>query len=186
MKLENIVRAAAIVLVSGGCASERIATPSQPAAQGLRVSETGRSAQPLFVIDGKIYTGEHPGTAVAPDQIDRIEVLKGERAVETYGAAGANGVVVITTKAAAAASGEQRTAAVPDGSVRIRGNAAVSPSLLVLVDGREVPAASLRDIDADDIRDIQVLKGRAAVEQYGDRAADGVVVVRTKHAEDTL
>src|SRR5262249_11390445 len=76
--------------------------------------------------------------------------------------------------------GEERVGLRPGESVGNRGESRAAESPLGRVDGVVVPASALRDSDADDIRDIQVLKGPAVVQQYGDRAADGVVLVRTK------
>ena len=184
MKLIRLAYAAGIVVVSGGCASHRMTAPQQPSAQGLRVSENGTSAQPLYVVDGQVLSAGR-AQEIDPDRIAGVEVLKGTRAVERYGDAAANGVVVITTKEGAARGGGQGVA-VQGGSarIRVRGNTAISDDVLVLVDGHAVSAASLQDIPTADILDIQVLKGAAAVRQYGDRAAEGVIVVRTKHADD--
>ena len=57
--------------------------------------------QPLFVIDG-IIVGRGVDMqgldTTLKDRIERIEVLKGAAAVNAYGPAAANGVIVITTK----------------------------------------------------------------------------------------
>ncbi len=51
---------------------------------------------PLYIIDGKIFTGEIKD--LNPDLIKSIEILKAEKATALYGTAGANGVVIIQTK----------------------------------------------------------------------------------------
>ena len=53
--------------------------------------------QPLFVIDGKIKQEESVEN-IAPDDIETINVLKGEKAIEKYGEKGQNGVLEITMK----------------------------------------------------------------------------------------
>ena len=68
-----------------------------------------------------------------------------------------------------------------DKVIRIRGlssNAGGPPPLLV-VDGRIYPG-QLADIAPTDIADIQVLKGAGATALYGSRAANGVIVIKTK------
>ncbi|HSU15820.1 TonB-dependent receptor plug domain-containing protein [Longimicrobium sp.] len=183
VKVNRLAFAGVFVLVSGGCAPDRMTAPQQPSARSLRVTEHGSSAQPLFVVDGHILTSG--GRDIDPDRIANVEIVKGTRAVEMYGDAAANGVIIVTTKEAAARGGHDAVVQ-REGQIRIRGSNAITGDVLVMVDGRAVPAATLQDIAADDILDIQVLKGAAAVQQYGDRAAEGVVVVRTKRVDDSL
>ena len=49
-----------------------------------------------------------------------------------------------------------------------------------IMDGKEISRKDLEDIDSDDIEKIEVLKGDKAVEKYGDKAKNGVVVIYTK------
>ena len=74
--------------------------------------------QPLYVVDGtpinnasNAIEGTTGGTAVAnraidinPNDIQRVEVLKGAAATAIYGSRGANGVILITTKSGQAGS----------------------------------------------------------------------------------
>ncbi len=58
---------------------------------------------PLLVVDGIPISREALGStlaALAPRDVDRIEVLKDAGATAIYGSRGANGVIVITTKRA--------------------------------------------------------------------------------------
>ena len=52
----------------------------------------------MFVINGKIITIPDALKSLLPENIDRINVLKGASAVTLYGAEGVNGVVEIFTK----------------------------------------------------------------------------------------
>jgi TonB-linked SusC/RagA family outer membrane protein len=54
------------------------------------------SNDPLYVVDGAPYNGAI--TAISPDDIESITLLKDASAGALYGARGANGVVLITTK----------------------------------------------------------------------------------------
>ena len=56
-----------------------------------------QSSAPLYVIDGFPSESSH-ATAIAPGDIEAIDVLKDASATAIYGARGANGVIVITTK----------------------------------------------------------------------------------------
>lgn len=52
-------------------------------------------SNPLYIIDGVISSDMG---SLSPDEIQSIEILKGDAAVEAYGSAGADGVVIITRK----------------------------------------------------------------------------------------
>lgn len=60
----------------------------------------GVRAEPIVYIDGVRVNGDRSGLSklVSPDQIDRIEVIKGDAAKERYGSEAANGVIQIVTK----------------------------------------------------------------------------------------
>ncbi|KOP36010.1 MULTISPECIES: M56 family metallopeptidase [unclassified Flavobacterium] len=53
---------------------------------------------------------------------------------------------------------------------------------LVIVDGKEMPAGfDIEDIDAKDIKSVNVYKGINAVTKYGDKGSNGVIEIETKH-----
>lgn len=54
--------------------------------------------QPLYVIDGKVQSRDAKPSEMNPDDIESINVLKGEKAFDKYGKKAKNGVVEITTK----------------------------------------------------------------------------------------
>jgi len=66
--------------------------------------------------------------------------------------------------------------------IRICGRDSVAPgrSALLFVDGKEIPASRLGALDSERIESIEIMKGPPAVAVYGPRAAEGVIVVRTK------
>jgi TonB-dependent SusC/RagA subfamily outer membrane receptor len=51
---------------------------------------------------------------------------------------------------------------------------------LIVVDGRELPEDRLREIRPEQIESIEILRAPQAISIYGPRAADGVILVRTK------
>ena len=55
--------------------------------------------------------------------------------------------------------------------------------VLMFIDGVEVSAATMEDLSPDDIETINVLKGDAAVQQYGERGRQGVIEIQTKSAD---
>ena len=60
---------------------------------------------PLYIIDGK-ESGNNNINTISPNDIAKIDVLKGESATQLYGKKGANGVVLITTKSLAKQDGK--------------------------------------------------------------------------------
>lgn len=56
-----------------------------------------KNTAPLFFIDGKKVSKKEI-KALDPDNIDKMEVLKGEKAIETYGKKAEGGVILITLK----------------------------------------------------------------------------------------
>lgn len=75
-----------------------------------------------------------------------------------------------------------------DSTIVLRGVGSVNSNneVLVVVDGVPVDGASLADMDSDDLMDVTVLKDSAATSLYGNRGANGVIVITTKSAADAL
>ena len=76
-----------------------------------------------------------------------------------------------------------------DGSltVRIRGTSSINANQepLYVIDGMAVqagPGGALNGINPHDIESIEVLKDAASLSYYGVRAGNGVIVIKTKHA----
>ncbi|MDF1504749.1 M56 family metallopeptidase [Roseisolibacter sp. H3M3-2] len=66
-----------------------------PGSETLRVNSG--TERPLYVVDGVEVDGA-PASLPMADRIASVEVLKGAKATEAYGARGGNGVIRITTK----------------------------------------------------------------------------------------
>lgn len=164
-------------------------------------------AQPLIVIDGVIQA---PGEVPDLDELDveHIEVIKGGAARSIYGDRARDGVVKITTKAGVAADPGQ---AIPselrrrfsesgekDGTTfrvekveledmlttaKVGDRTADRPDPLIVIDGVIQPdGTDLSAVSKTDIDHVEVIKGEAARERYGSRAANGVVQITTKAA----
>ena len=100
MKKRGLAFAIGMMMVSGGCAPDTLTAPSAPSSSVIRDGEGRRVGTPLFVVDGRVLGRDVAASidSIDPGDILNVQVLKGERAVLTYGAEGADGVVVITTK----------------------------------------------------------------------------------------
>ena len=71
------------------------------------------------------------------------------------------------------------------GGIQIRGTPGVQP--LIFVDGVELEAgsAALSSLNPDDIDRIEVIKGEAAADLYGERAENGVIQIFTIESDAT-
>ena len=51
----------------------------------------------------------------------------------------------------------------------------------VIIDGKTVDGAKLKDIDPKTIESMDIIKGKSAVEKYGDKAKHGAILINTKN-----
>jgi iron complex outermembrane receptor protein len=70
-------------------------TNNRPIIRLRGIGSLSANAEPLIVIDGVLGA---PLNAVAPEDIEKVDVLKDASAAAIYGARGANGVIIITTR----------------------------------------------------------------------------------------
>jgi len=56
----------------------------------------------------------------------------------------------------------------------------VPKDVLYIVDGKEMKSGSIKDIDANTIKSINVLKGETAAKLYGEKGKNGVIEIITK------
>ncbi|MFL5538907.1 MAG: TonB-dependent receptor plug domain-containing protein [Longimicrobiaceae bacterium] len=101
MKLIGLACAVGVILVSGGCAENLTAPPAAgPDHVVIHGSAHVEGGVPLFVVDGRVLKDDAEVQRIDPAQIQNVEVLKGQAAVDRFGAPGANGVILITLKRA--------------------------------------------------------------------------------------
>jgi hypothetical protein len=60
------------------------------------------------------------------------------------------------------------------------GELALSNTPLVFLDGREIGNDAVLNMDRENIEAVEVVKGRAALEKYGTRARNGVILITSK------
>jgi TonB-dependent SusC/RagA subfamily outer membrane receptor len=150
---------------------------------------TWNGTNPLTIVDGK----ESSMSSVNIQDVSSISILKDASATATYGDKGKDGVILVTTKEYAAShkNEEIRVDAYEtikgllknaDKEMKIKAppssifDQAGGPKPLMIIDGVE----SSQNIDPNNIDNISVMKGKFAVEKYGDKGKNGVVVVTTK------
>ena len=100
-QLQEVPGASALVALQGKVAAVRLVpTSAQPGGEvALRLrgatSISGRQ-DPLYIVDGVIT--QFGMADIAPEDIDRVEIIKGAAASSLYGSNAANGVVQVFTK----------------------------------------------------------------------------------------
>ena len=129
----------------------------------VKIRDRESDKHPLYVVDG-IETDNIE--AINPEDIQSINVIKGEAATKLYGEKGKNGVVQITTKTNANAF-----------PAKIPGNP------LVIVDGQEFDSMEDANLKNDEIANISVLKNESATKIYGEKGKNGVILIATKNAK---
>jgi len=124
---------------------------------------------PLYVVDGKIVLTSKQ-MALNPNKIENISVLKGASAIALYGNKAENGAIIITSKNKDSNHLE---------SIRIKGNSGKNAPLYIL-DGKRINGKKLKKINKDTIESIQVYKDNIAIEKFGEKAKNGVVIITSK------
>ena len=118
-----------------------------------------KNLEPLIIVDKKEMSKDD-FAKLPPEEITHIYVLQPESqaAIEVYGEKGKNGVIEVTTKSANASEP------------------------LIIVDKKEVSKEEYEKITPQEIDHIDVLKpeSKAAMELYGEKGKNGVIVITTK------
>lgn len=101
LKVLYVLPVAAFVLLAASCNNAKEEADAQKVSEAVE-------ADPLFVVDGNVVSVD-VYKSLKPEDIDHVDVLKGEAATSVWGTRGANGVVQVTTKKAAAPSAEDNS-----------------------------------------------------------------------------
>ncbi len=139
-------------------------------ANAVRLKVQGDKS-PLYFVDGKEWHQDDI-SLINPDQIKSISVLKEESATSKYGDRGKHGVILIETK-----RGESRA-----GGINMA--AAVGPvkvAPLYIVDGKELAPEEFQKMEPEDIESVSVYKDKKALEKFGEKGRNGVVVIKRKN-----
>lgn len=111
--------------------------------------------------------------AIDPGRIKSIDVIKDATARELYGRRARYGAVIITLKEASI-----------EGSGVLNPEKAKPSPLIILrqSDGqeKEITQAEMEAIDPSTIKSMDIKKDKAATEQFGPKASDGVIIIRMK------
>ena len=123
--------------------------------------------KPLILMNGVAITKEEMDK-INPDDIESVNVLKGEQATRLYGEKGKNGAVIIKPK------GEKAVVTLHKGMDK------ENPPLII-IDGKRMPKDfNLSTLKPEEIESISVLKDKLAIEAYGEDGKNGVIIIRKK------
>ncbi len=179
----------------------------------LTVKGTGTAGdgqQPLYFLDGKEITGEQ--LPLDPNTIKSIDVLKDASAVEKYGERAKVGAVLITSKSGTGESnipddvlkGKMEEIRVIGYGVQRHDTEkpriyesihlgltdketgdemSMSGNPMILLDGKEITNEEMKAIDQNTIESIAVLKDRTAIDLYGEKGKNGVILIKTRKAQ---
>jgi TonB family protein len=147
---------------------------------------------PLVLVDGVQVTKEAM-IQIKVDQIESVSILKDESGTKLYGEKGKNGVVLIKTKRKAwmedvVAVGGGKTppgTTTPHSKVAIRTIDDANPPLIFL-DGVPITKAEMDKLNPETFESISVLKDKSATEKYGEKAKNGVILIKTKGNKEPL
>tara|TARA_R110000868_G_scaffold410923_3_gene700947 strand:- start:5326 stop:7383 length:2058 start_codon:yes stop_codon:yes gene_type:complete len=152
--------------------------------------KTNSGKDPIYIIKGKVISEEEIKD-IRPEEIESISVLKGEKAKTVYGEKGENGVVIIEKKTNNEVIidldnddylNEEGIIIIKENknpsNVVIRGTSKKNKPLII-IDGKETKD-KIEDLDSDEIKSINVLKGNSANKKYGKKGKNGVIEIITK------
>ena len=157
--------------------------------------DTARHERPLFLVDGRELPQDSLNN-LYPDQIESITVLKDSVSLRKYGEKAKEGVILVKLKNReslnAAPHRPADSVTRPEGVGIYPGNNETQRPVTLdwgrisgnqpiwVIDGKEEPRDSLKSLNPDRIKAIQVLKDSTAVQMYGERGKNGVVIVSLK------
>lgn len=169
-----------IIAIPPGPINEKpFSIPNIPKKPAERWNEISSGPEPLFIIDDvQQPPGQNALNKIDQNNIERIDVLKGESAKELYGEKGNSGVVTITTKKYAQRINESD-------KIKLNGNVQLGKmdnfNGLFIVDGKEYDKKGFGalNLEAVNIESVNVLKGDSAAKAYGNKGRDGIIEIIT-------
>ena len=151
-------------------------------ANGITVEGyAGNGKEPLYIVDGKEVTPSVM-SALDPDKIERVTVLKDKSATDLYGEEGQNGVVLITLKQGTPGMVIRRGNEVAE-NAKVQHKSSLDLIKTVYIDGEKVDLGT-KTIDdlipAENIESIEVKK------EAGGKGEIYIATKKTKAVEKTI
>ncbi|SKB65438.1 TonB-dependent outer membrane receptor, SusC/RagA subfamily, signature region [Salegentibacter holothuriorum] len=114
----------------------------------------------IYKIDGK-KAFKKDVESLDPENIAKVQVLKGKKAIHEAGKNGENGVILISTKIS------KKPKKIPGDPIYILNGEKSKMEIIELIDNKLIES-------------VNVLKGESAISLYGEEAKDGAVIITTK------
>ena len=151
-------------------------------ANGITVEGyAGNGKEPLYIVDGKEVTPSVM-SALDPNKIERVTVLKDKSATELYGEKGKNGVLLITLKQGTPGIVIRRDKEVTE-NAKVQHNGSLDLTKTIYIDGEKVDLGT-KTIDdlipAENIESIEVKK------EAGGKGEIYIATKKTKAVEKTI
>jgi TonB family protein len=150
-------------------------TPPPPPPPPIDLTKALDGPNPPLVFLDKVPITKEAVNQIKPEQIESIDVLKGQSATALYGEKGKNGAILIATKEKAG----KGTGTPPPSKVAIRTIDDANPPLIFL-DGVPITKATMDKLNPETIESISVLKDKSATIVYGEKGKAGVILIKTK------
>ncbi len=118
-----------------------------------------------------------------PDQIERVEVWKGEEGVKKFGKEGEHGVVLITSKHQPTDVKLENVDYPSNKDSQIKKVQLIDAKAVYYIDGVKSDSATMQKLDPQKIEIVNVWKGKDAVERFGKDGSNGVIDIKLKKQE---
>jgi TonB-dependent SusC/RagA subfamily outer membrane receptor len=123
---------------------------------------------PLVIINGK-ESSQEIAFAIDQNHIKERTFIRGGKATELYGEKGKNGVIILTLKNPS----EMIEPGLAYKNLKLE-------DALYIVDKEVKENFKIESLNPADIKNINIMKGDAAIRLYGDKAKNGVIMITTK------
>ena len=142
-------------------------------ANGITVEGyAGNGKEPLYIVDGKEVTPSVM-SALDPDKIERVTVLKDKSATELYGEKGKNGVLLITLKQGTPGIVIRRDKEVTE-NAKVQHNGSLDLTKTIYIDGEKV------DLGTKTIDDLIPAENIERIEMKKEAGGKGEYYIATK------
>jgi len=126
---------------------------------------TTKTGKPIVILNGTRTISTFKIDDIPTDQISSINVLKGKNAEEKYGPDAKYGAIEISTK---------------NGTFSIGKTESKIDKPMIIINGKKAGSqVGMNDINENAIKNINILKGKVAVEKYGKEGENGVIEIST-------
>ncbi len=141
---------------------------------------------PLYIANGH-YLKPSQVSKILNKNINSITVLKGNAAVTKFGEKARNGAVIIQTKKDTNLLKDFNIATAKQLNNNIgrtylaANNIEIDKNILKIINGIPYENFDFKNIPSEAIKTITILKGKAAIQIYGNKAKNGAIIITTKN-----